>query len=92
MLVTKRGKAIKFYKVISARGFVIGASFNSFVSFCDENVKKSQKVEQFYSFGKLNLIMHNVKIAKKYIDREVVSKTIVNIATKELWFMVRLDP
>ena len=72
----------------SARGFVIGASFNSFVSFFDENIKKSQRVVRFYFLGKLNLTVHTVKITKKYLNRGGISKsskTIVNIATKELW-------
>ena len=81
----KRGKARKFCKVASACGFVIGASFNSFVSFFDKNMKKSQRVVRFYFLGKLNLVAHTVKITKKYVNRGGVSrsnKTIVNIATK----------
>ena len=53
-LVTKRGKARKFGKVASGCGFVIGASFNSFVSFFDENIKKSQRVVRFYYTSLLN--------------------------------------
>ena len=71
----------------SACGFVIGASFNFFVSFFDENIEKSQRVVQLYFLGKLNLIVHTVKITKKYLNRGGISKsskTIVNIATKEL--------
>ena len=59
--------------------------FNSFVSFFDENIKKSQRVVQFYFLGKLNLIVHTVKIAKKYVNRGGIgkaSKTIFNIAKK----------
>ena len=80
-----REKAKKFCKVASACGFVIGASFNSYVSFFDENIKKSQRVMRFYFLGKLNLILHTVKITKKYVNREGISKdskTIVNIAKK----------
>ena len=91
-LVTKRGKARKFCKVASACGFVIGTSFNSFVSFFDENIKKSQRVVRFYFLGKLNLTVHVVRITKKYLNRGGISKsskTIVNIATKELWLMVQ---
>ena len=76
----------------SACGFVIGAIFNSFVSFFKENIKKSKRVVQFYSFAKLNLITHTVKIAKKYVNRGGISKsskTIINIAIKELWLMVQ---
>ena len=76
----------------SACGFVIGASFNSFVSFFDENIKKSQRVVRFYFLGKLNLTVHTVKITKKYVNRGGISKcskTIVNIATKKLWLMVQ---
>ena len=72
--------------------FVGDASFNSFVSFFDESIKKSQKVVQFHFLGKLNLIVYTVKIAKKYVNRggaSKSSKTIVNIATKELWLMVQ---
>ena len=57
----------------NARGFVIGASFNSFVSFFDENIKKSQRVVRFYFLGKLNLTVHTVKITKKYVNREGIS-------------------
>ena len=75
----------------SACGFVIGISFNSFVSFFDENIKKSQRVVQFYFLGKLNLTVHTVKITKKYVNRGIrkSSKRIINIATKELWLMVQ---
>ena len=76
----------------SARGLVIGASFNSFVSFLDENIKKSQRVVRFYFLGELNLTVHTVKITKKFLNRGDISKsskTIVNIATKELWLMVQ---
>ena len=86
-------KARKICKVASACEFVIGASFNSFVSFFDDNIKKNQKVVQFYFFGKLNLVVRTAKIPKKYINRGGIrksSKTIVNIATKEFWLMVQL--
>ena len=72
--------------------FVIDASCNSFVSFFDENIKKSQRVVRFYFFGKLNLIVHTVKITKKYVNRGGISKsskTIVDIATKQLWLLVQ---
>ena len=65
---------------------------NYFVSFFDENIKKSQRAEQLYFLGKLNLIVHTVKITKKYVNRGGIcksSKAIVNIATKELWLMVQ---
>ena len=73
-------------------GFVIGASFSSFASFFDGIIKKSQRVVRLYFLGKLNLTVHTVKITKKYVNRGGISKsnkTIVNITTKELWFMVQ---
>ena len=76
----------------SACWFVIGASFDSFVSFFDENIKKIQRVVRFYFLGKLNLTVNAVKITKKCVNRGGISKsskTIVNIATKELWLMVQ---
>ena len=79
----------------SAMEFVVvlfGASFNSFVRFFDENIKKSQSVVQFHFLDKLNLIVHSVKITKKYVNRGDIGKrseTIVNIATKELWLIIR---
>ena len=88
----KRGKARKFCTVASTCGFVIGASFNSFVSFFNGNIKKSQRVVRFYFLGKLILTVHTVMIMKKYINRKGISKsskTIINIATKELWLMVQ---
>ena len=78
--------------MVSACGSVIGASFNSFVSFFVKNIKKSQRVVQFYFLGKLSMTVHTVTIAKKYVSGGGInksSKTIVNIATKELWLMVQ---
>ena len=43
--------------------------------FFDKNISKSQKVLQFYFLGKVNLIVHPVKIAKKYINRGGISKS-----------------
>ena len=61
--------------MVSVCGFVISASFNFFVRFFDENIKKSQKVGQFYFLDKLNLNVQTVKIVKKYVSRGVISKS-----------------
>ena len=53
---------------------------------------RKARVVQFYFLGKPNLIVHTVKITKKYVNRGSISKsskTIVNIAAKELWSMVQ---
>ena len=84
--------------MLSAYGLVIVTSFNSFFIFYDKNIKKSNRVVQFYFLGTLNLIVHAVKIEKSIIEKSKIhnlilcinrggisksSKTIVNIATKK---------
>ena len=55
-------------------GFVIGASFNSFVSFFNENIKKSQRVVQLYFLGKLNLLCTLLRLLRNTSIEEVLVK------------------
>ena len=54
---------------------MIGASFNFFVSFFDESIKKIQRLMQFYFLGKLNVNVCIAKIANKYINGGGISKS-----------------